>query len=164
MAIFDELDQRLSIVPRWVVLRTIQRQSVAEHCFNVERIAVQIAMEWFRIANVKELHEISQLALHHDDEEAITGDIPSPAKEPKSEAEIEEDLKFVAYAIVKLADIMEAYWFLRMEIAMGNQYVAEHAFQTGQRALAYAERLGRREQMAEWLITMATNMESRSYG
>src|SRR5262245_21166955 len=126
--VFDELDQRLGIVPRWVILRTIQKQSVAEHCFNVERIATQIALLWF--GETERVTLISQLALHHDDDEAITGDIPTPAKARLME-EIIDDRDTPWYTltsdrdkkIVKLADMMEAWWFLAMEYKMGNSYV-----------------------------------------
>jgi 5'-deoxynucleotidase YfbR-like HD superfamily hydrolase len=83
--VFAELDSRLSVVTRWVVVNTIKDQSVAEHCFNVERIALRIAMQWFRISRVETLYFISQVALHHDDDESITGDIPGPSKHILSE-------------------------------------------------------------------------------
>ena len=132
--IFCELDQRLSLVPRWVILRTIQKQSVAEHCFNVQRIAIKLAPH-FGIVDMDEMFALSQAALHHDDDEAVTGDIPSPAK-PYFHArekgidvgarpwytDAEDHIK----AIVKLADLLEAYHFLAIEWHMGNFYVRNH--------------------------------------
>jgi len=130
--IFSELDMRLSVVPRWVVVPTIQKQSVAEHCFNVERIARQIAQQWFNIRDTDRLDRISQLALHHDDDEAITGDIPSPAKTILSEKYLDNRARLWYNAhgslglIVKLADLMEMYRFLVMETMLGNQYIDEY--------------------------------------
>jgi len=130
--IFGELDMRLSVVPRWVVVPTLQNQSVAEHCFNVERIARRIAEHWFNIRDTERLDRISQLALHHDDDEAITGDIPSPAKHILSEEWLDNRARLWYNApsplqgIVKLADLMEMYRFLVMEVLMGNRYVDDY--------------------------------------
>jgi HD containing hydrolase-like enzyme len=161
MEIFNELDQRLSIVPRWTVLRTIQKQSVAEHCFNVERIATQISIAWMLIIDVEELNSISQLALHHDDEEAITGDIPSPAKE-RVEIEVKPHIH---YRIVKLADLMEAFWFLTMELNMGNTYVANHRFELSDKMYKFAKDNFDDDiisKLTQWVVTI--NIEkSRSY-
>src|SRR4029453_14249195 len=127
--IFSELDLRLSVVPRWTVVPTLQNHTVAEHCFNVERIARRIAEHWFGIRDTDRLDRISQLALHHDDDEAITGDIPSPAKSVLSEDWIDSRSRLWYNApsplrdIVKLADLMEMYRFLVMEVMMGNRYI-----------------------------------------
>lgn len=143
--IFHELDYRLSVVPRWVILNTIQKQSVAEHCFNVERIARRIAVDWFDIGQLETLDEISQWALNHDNEEAFVGDIPGPNKHMIKEEYLDrhhaawysEDSPI--YQIVKLADMLEAYWFLAMEIAMGNRYVCQHRDSMMQEMLNFAE-------------------------
>ena len=159
--IFDELDQRLSIVPRWVILRTIQKQSVAEHAFNVERIATAISNEWFHITNVNDLYSISQLALHHDDEEALTGDIPSTAKK---ENHLDKD-RGPWYNVVKLADLMEAFWFLSMEYQMGNQYIHAHLSTTETKLRSFAGRHfgeGVQEHLGKW-IEDAYRMESQRY-
>ena len=136
MAIFSEMDHRLSIVKRWSIVHTIQVQSVAEHCFNVERIAIRIARDWFDNTEPVELFEISQYALHHDDFEAVSGDIASTVKryfdEEKAEiehADIIPKLKqphVYVRNIVKLADRLEWFWFLTMEMALGNRYVEEY--------------------------------------
>lgn len=130
----NELDDRLSTVKRWVILRTIQTQSVAEHCFNVQRICMGLA-PWFRITNPKELFALSQAALHHDDDEALTGDIPSPAKRyfESYEKGIDDGVSswytkagHQARSIVKLADMLEAFHFLTIEMHLGNRYVRQH--------------------------------------
>jgi len=165
--IFNELEQRLSAVPRWVVLRTIQKQSVAEHCFNVERIATRIAEEWFGITKPKLLYDISQYALHHDDEEAITGDIPGPTKRKRFNGNTGEPAPDFdgTYKIVKLADHMEAVWFLAMERAMGNRYVNIHYDNIVADAMNFCEsNFGDEVQvnMREWLIE-TTHLRSESY-
>ena len=141
--IFNELDQRLSIVPRWVILRTIQKQSVAEHLFNVERIAVQIAIEWMGIKDPTIIFSISQYALHHDDDEALTGDIPSTAKSFVQVSRVDEVRHWAKNSddvirIVKLADLLEAVWFLLMERKLGNHYIAKHLEACQSKVISYA--------------------------
>jgi hypothetical protein len=99
----------------------------------VQRICIRIA-PWFEL-HIFELFALSQGALHHDDLEAITGDLPTTAKDyiHKSEGGVDteagvwydtlpDDLK----RIIKLADLMEAYHFLCLELKMGNRYVIRH--------------------------------------
>jgi 5'-deoxynucleotidase YfbR-like HD superfamily hydrolase len=142
--IFDELDQRMGIVPRWSILRTVQQQNVAMHCFNVERIAVQMALLWFDIDDGLTMTQISQYALHHDDAEALTGDIPSTAKvylkeDYEDTSGIWHNNNEQAKQIVKLADLMEAYWFLATETKMGNSYIFEHLVACRGKAREYAQ-------------------------
>jgi 5'-deoxynucleotidase YfbR-like HD superfamily hydrolase len=156
--IFSELDLRLSVVPRWVVIPTLQNQTVAEHCFNVERIARRIAEQWFSIRDTERLDRVSQLALHHDDDEAITGDIPSPAKAILSEDWLDSRARLWYNApspirdIVKLADLMEMFRFLALEITMGNRYVDDYMAEIMNKALK--EYPGLATQWTEWALSM----------
>ena len=128
-----ELDERLSTVKRWSIVYTARKQSVAEHCFNVQRICIRMAL-WFDIKNALELFRLSQAALHHDDDEAITGDIPSTAKAHVTLGNDVETGAALWYnssgdrikSIVKLADLMEAYCFLARELQVGNWWLIEH--------------------------------------
>lgn len=128
----SELDDRLSTIRRWSILRTITTQSVAEHCFNTQRITMRIARV-LKITDWQHLYRLSQAALHHDDEEAIFGDRPAPAKGYVTEDQIDvggqawyDGADEQTRAIVKLADIMEALHFLTLEMHMGNKYVIVH--------------------------------------
>lgn len=157
MSIFTEMDARLSVVTRWVIVDTIKKQSVAEHCFNVERIALQIARNWFNMTYVQELFTISQIALHHDDDEAITGDIPGPSKHVLSEKYLDDhrwlwyNLECPEHDIVKLADKMEAYWFLSMEDKLGNRYITEYRAELEAKVLEMATKLGVRTEAQRWI-------------
>jgi len=147
-SILGELDTRLSAVQRWVVVNTIKKQSVAEHCFNVERIARRIAVQWFKLKPSLQLDELSQIALHHDDGEAITGDLPSPAKSVLSEKYLDEQSRLwynqpsLVHDIVKLADKMEAYWFLTMESELGNRYISQYRAEIYGKVIAAAFAMG----------------------
>ena len=133
-SLMHELDDRLSVVKRWGIVRTIITQSVAEHCFNVQRICIKLAPH-FGIVDYDEMFELSQAALHHDDDEAVTGDIPGPAKVYIHPNEKGVDVGATAWytdasdrtkEIVKLADMLEAFHFLTMELKLGNFYLRDH--------------------------------------
>lgn len=117
--------RRLGIVPRWVVIPTIQNQTVAAHVFNVTRTALWLVRTLPHVGGKgmsREYveHQVLIMALEHDDDEAATGDSPSPTKAPKD---------FSAYSttklIVKIADMLESLAFLQEEEAMGNRRVKE---------------------------------------
>ena len=169
--IFSELDARLSVITRWVVVNTIKKQSVAEHCFNVERIAHNIARLWFGYSDAPTLYRISQIALHHDDDESITGDLPSPAKNVLSEAYLDahRDLWYnrdgPEHDVVKLADKMEAYWFLTMESKLGNKYIAEYRAEVEAKVLDFAAKLGPKiEDEATAWVTRIDAIKGKSHG
>lgn len=74
---FERELRTLSHVPRWAIVRTIQRQSVAEHSYYVAIYADQIAelIEW-----QGSRRNLMRLAMFHDMDEILSGDIASPAK------------------------------------------------------------------------------------
>lgn len=115
--------RRLSFVPRWGVLPTIRGQSVAEHCFHVARTTLWLFQ--FADPNIVKPHnhlDALELALRHDDEEAATGDHPSPRKELKHPTEMGN-----TEIIVKVADILEGMAFLHEETYMGNRHGVKEA-------------------------------------
>lgn len=145
MALFGELDYRLSVVDRWSVLSTIRKQSVAEHSYNVAIIAERLALKLFpngyhpsRAYPIT--GEVLHLALHHDRPESITGDNPSYMKPYVDEsgalakipaAQADDDMNFATddpwvKFIVKCADYIDALVFLRIEMSLGNKSVAYH--------------------------------------
>lgn len=130
--IISEFELRLSAVPRWVIVNTIQKQSVAEHSFNVAIIAPRIAINHFGVSqrDFETLYRITRYALLHDQYEAFTGDIPSPAKaalgikENPSEFDTRvneyEPASELIERVVKVADYIDAILFLSREMEMGN--------------------------------------------
>jgi|TARA_R100000789_G_scaffold100463_1_gene110810 5'-deoxynucleotidase YfbR-like HD superfamily hydrolase len=116
-------------VKRWNIVNTTHQQTLAEHLFNVAMIAEEIA----RILNDGHIQGLSPLvvyALKHDLAEVILGDVPTPTKQrmqekgfnyralewgimedeyPMGMNKLPEETKI----IIKIADQMEALWFIQ---------------------------------------------------
>lgn len=135
MMILSEFEDRLSDVPRWVIVRTIQKQSVMDHSARVAIAAPRIAIKYFSVvvSDYETLYQVSRLALLHDRPEAFSGDIPTPAKKwwmgmnhdqfytPKFKEHPETN--DLLRRIVKAADYFEALVFLAKEQSLGNTTV-----------------------------------------
>jgi 5'-deoxynucleotidase YfbR-like HD superfamily hydrolase len=114
------MTRRLSFVPRWVVMPTIRKQNVAEHSFHVVCIADALIYSHVRRNNMSFRLQVLQSALYHDDDEAVTGDHPSPTKDAqRRDPSTLRDFEIV----VKVADKIEAALFCSEEQAMGNDTV-----------------------------------------
>jgi len=170
--IFTDFDKRLGIIPRWTIVHTIQKQSVAEHCFNVERIATRIAKLWFDVDDAEGLYAISQWALHHDDLEAVTGDIQSPVKPLFDETAAEKlypELPIrhpspMVKDIVKLADIMEWVVFALYEQQLGNKFIDDFVHHHCRHVVKFAEERFTThntehvvDEVRNWVYRMSTN-------
>lgn len=143
---FERELRDLAFVPRWVIMRTIAQQNVAEHSFFVAAYAEQIAriLEW-----KGDIGLLLRYALYHDLEECFIGDIPGPVK---AQVVHTENYNLMSYrglnkrffhmlgellndppvdvkAIIKLADELEGVLFLCGEIQMGNQSVYDVYFE-----------------------------------
>ena len=109
---------RAQDVKRWGIVRMHKQQSLAEHSFNVAMIARALA----KALGVPD-EQITKAALCHDLDEIITGDIPTPFKAMAREKGMElneiyqhatgRTLAKVYENIVKLADILEARWYVQ---------------------------------------------------
>lgn len=113
---------------RWNIVNTTREQTVAEHLFNVAMIARTIH-ERLHLADYRDL--VLDWALLHDIPEVVCGDPPSPTKGRMRDMgfdienlydaidptykEVKETAKTtgVIYDIVKIADLMDAYHFLK---------------------------------------------------
>jgi len=138
----------MSVVPRWSIVWTLQRDTVANHSYFVAFYAHAIAklIRWDG-----DLGNLLFRALVHDSEETISGDIVSPIKEgiislgandflkqklkermPFIAQDLddmaldEDDLDNEAWLIVKAADKLDALIFLLTERRLGNGVVATH--------------------------------------
>lgn len=128
-----QFEERLSWVPRWTIVRTIQKQSVDGHSFRVALSATRIATKYgyFGSDDYKGLYEVQRLALLHDRYEAFSGDIASPSKSWFNTGGFEEHYRSrstrVGWSspdvliVVKVADIYEALVFLYTDKGMGNR-------------------------------------------
>jgi len=122
---------RASHTKRWTIVSTARTQTLAEHSFNVAMVAEKLAeaIGWDITINSDNFLKLQTWALMHDIPEVFTGDLPSPFKRElkRRGADIEavEDELAPGYGdladaadgteygmVVKLADLMEAIWFL----------------------------------------------------
>ena len=146
---------RLRFIQRWVLMRSAVGESVAEHTFQVALLThalCTIAREVF--GKQVDAGGAVILALFHDAEEVMTGDIPSPVKHHnprmlRSIREIESLASEQLLAMVpeplasayrpviraaerdpdlicwvKAADTLDAYLKCAMELAVGNREFA----------------------------------------
>lgn len=138
----------MSIVPRWSIVWTLNRDCLTNHSWFVVMYAHEIAhmIDW-----EGPMDALMYLAAIHDIEELITGDIVSPVKREILDgkraqefinAKLEERLPHVmrhiegywasmseleiseADAIIKAADRLDALLFLMTEQRMGNGVIA----------------------------------------
>jgi 5'-deoxynucleotidase len=146
---------RLRLIQRWVLMRSAIPESVGEHSFQVA-LLTQALCSVAKTVFGKDV-DVGQaviLALFHDAEEVVTGDIPAPVKHHnpgmlRSVREIEalaseELLRMLPAALrdtysplvdqrqrdpelmrwVKAADALDAYLKCAMELAVGNREFA----------------------------------------
>ena len=105
---------RLQDVRRFSVRRIHHQQSVAEHCFNVVWIYFWIRE---RIGWPPTVNAIADVVCH-DMDEALTGDVPAPAK---GEGGIDYSIWGADRLLFKLADKLEQWLFLARERRLGNR-------------------------------------------
>lgn len=125
--------RRLRFVPRWAVVATIREQNVAEHSFHVLWIHAWLA-EKFRFT-VGSYYDALRI-LTHDDDEAVSGDAPSPSKGFASTESAD-----AAKCWLKVADCLEAALFMREEAALGNSTTAPIEHDAIYRGQLWVERL-----------------------
>ena len=104
---------RLQDVRRFSVRRTLQRQSVAEHTYNAMWVYLWLCDELGRIPCFDDMEDL----LVHDLDEALTGDIPAPAK---GEGGKDYSPWTVDELVQKLADKLEQWVFIFRERMLGN--------------------------------------------
>lgn len=125
--------RRLSIVPRWTIVPTINQQSTADHSFHVSWIALWLTqyhcyqnLAWFE-------REVLIYAIVHDSSESISGDFPSSIKEiiqPHFDFKTLDEgmipqISNATRNVVKVADCIDALLFLKEEMSMGNKRIQD---------------------------------------
>lgn len=126
---FDMITRGLSDVSRWGIVRTIRRQSVAEHQYFVGVWTPEL-LRFVGVENASLILQAVEYALHHDDPEIVSGDVPTPLKKRLPPGLIDEATSFRIKPLetppefilkaVKALDYLEALAFLYEEQAIGN--------------------------------------------
>lgn len=110
---------RAGHVSRWHIVNAVREQSLAEHSFNVAIIAMELAE---RLGFEQWSDRVAVVALLHDIDEVVEGDIPASAK-PRKEW---EPGKWTPEKIVKVADVMEAYvWITENGLGGNGMYAVD---------------------------------------
>lgn len=134
-----------SILPRWSLIWTVNRDTVSSHSFFVAYYAYEIAslLEWDG-----PMEDLLLKAILHDMDELVTGDIVAPVKrriidETRAKEFVHAKMRelvprvyFLLEAIdagsrsheidciLKAADRLDAMFFAQMEVGMGNRVIA----------------------------------------
>lgn len=111
----------LSHVSRWTIVPMVKNENVAEHSFRVAAISECIAERLIDAGVKVDMLEVLRLALHHDIDEVLSGDIPTPCKRFVDGAAIKAAVEPAPQQarnrekfIVKSADTLDALWSLKM--------------------------------------------------
>lgn len=131
----------LSFVPRWQIAPRFRTQTVAEHSYFVALYTMQLLQHKTNWREYMHVAAISH-ALQHDVAEARTGDMPGPVKRAVvdrdkleayetealalmgvEELDIDEVAMAEIEALVKVADLIDEYFHVATEIAMGNSLI-----------------------------------------
>ena len=125
-------------VMRWHIVKTHQKQSIAEHSWMVAILSGELANILHpTVSTISRRGALLQYALFHDVDEIITGDIPSPFKklitmDPQHQKNIMGQYSYVLEVpeplkdIVKLADIAEAYKFIMVNANSAHADIVQH--------------------------------------
>jgi 5'-deoxynucleotidase YfbR-like HD superfamily hydrolase len=71
---------RAGHIQRWHVVNTVKQQSVAEHCYMVTVIAMELFQKVVGFDDPAEVSQLMAGAMFHDAPEIRYGDIPTPGK------------------------------------------------------------------------------------
>ncbi len=137
---FKYRERMLDYVIRWSVLPRLHPQSVASHSFYVALYTDQLTdiLRWPKPRR----WEAVNFALRHDMTEVVTGDIMGPVKRMVTNAnqlknfEAQVNQALGAYytqaepdwqvrAVVKCANVIDEYFWLSLEVSLGNRSVEE---------------------------------------
>jgi len=79
---FFAMLSRMKTIRRWSLMRNIEPENIMEHSFQVAIIAHSLALLHNEIALERkaDVGKVAILALYHDANEVITGDMPTPIK------------------------------------------------------------------------------------
>ncbi|MFM2482620.1 5'-deoxynucleotidase [Celerinatantimonas sp. YJH-8] len=141
---------RMKLIERWPLMRSQQRENIAEHSLMVAMIAhLLVVIENHYFDGQLDPGQAVMQALYHDSSEVLTGDLPTPVKYANHElrdayhaleaqaeqrllsllpAELQPDYQSLLvhhntshYAtIVKDADVLSAYIKCKEEMSSGN--------------------------------------------
>ena len=129
-------------VPRWVAIRTLHQQSVAEHEFGVMLVA-RMLLQIHPKGHDRQLRlDVMELVLGHDREEAVTGDMPATGKPGFRKTPADYPDMTLARVMAKCADLIEAITFLTEEARVGNGKVVPIIQQLRERLVPWWNAMG----------------------